>query len=361
MIHIVLGTKAQLVKMAPVMFRMQSEGVLYNFIFTGQHKETIKQMLNDFRLKSPDAVLYEGKDITSVWSMAWWSLKTFIKAIFSSKKLFKYDQHGIVLVHGDTLSTLLGALMGRVAGLKVGHIESGLRSHNIFHPFPEEMIRIMTFRLSDILFCPGTWAVQNVKHLSKEIIDTKANTLYDTLLMHSPRCFGLDRAPNVPYALVSLHRYENIFNRKRLESILDLLESVAAKHKLLFILHPATDRQLHRYHYYERLSRNENIELRKRYNHSDFLTLLKGCLFVVTDGGSLQEESYYLGIPCILLRKATERKEGIGENVVLSKYDAKIIEEFSLSYDEYRKGIAKLTVNPSSIILSRISEFSAPA
>jgi len=189
MIHIIIGTKAQLVKMAPVMAHMASSGIQYNFIYTGQHRATIEEMLTDFGIKNPDITLYDGKDITSIVEMIVWSFRLLTLAFFRKKTIFLDDKKGIVLVHGDTLSTLLGAVMGKVAGLKVGHVESGLRSFNLFHPFPEEIIRILTFRLSDILFCPGKWAMDNVSRLKKIKINTVENTLYDCISLWAIKLF----------------------------------------------------------------------------------------------------------------------------------------------------------------------------
>ena len=91
------------------------------------------------------------------------------------------DREGIVLVHGDTASTLIGAILGKTAGLKVGHIESGLRSRRLLHPFPEEIIRLMTFLLSDLYFCADDWAVGNLRRLRGIKINTGGNTLLDAV------------------------------------------------------------------------------------------------------------------------------------------------------------------------------------
>jgi UDP-N-acetylglucosamine 2-epimerase (non-hydrolysing) len=157
MIHVVLGTKAQLIKMAPVMRRLREREIQYNYIATGQHRDTMHDMLTEFELPPPDVTLYTGPDITKPFQMAKWTASILRRCITSRKEIFGQDKQGIVLVHGDTLSTLLGALAGRLAGLKVGHVESGLRSFHLFDPFPEELTRLLTFRLSHLLFCPGDW------------------------------------------------------------------------------------------------------------------------------------------------------------------------------------------------------------
>ncbi|MCF8069597.1 MAG: UDP-N-acetylglucosamine 2-epimerase [Desulfobacterales bacterium] len=351
MIHIVLGTKAQLIKMAPIMARLQDKGIPYNFIHTGQHRATMDEMLDDFKIKRPDKVLYDGPDIVSLSKMFLWINRILWKSVTRKQEIFGEEKKGIVLVHGDTFSTLLGALMGRFAGLRVGHVESGLRSYNLFHPFPEELTRLLTFRLSHILYCPGKWAVENLATLKREKINMYANTMADTVAMTLHKNRRQDHVPGHPFALVSLHRYENIFKKERLEDLIQHLERIALKQSLLFILHPPTEKQLRRFNLFERVTENINIECKQRYHHSDFLSLLEKTEFVVTDGGSLQEEATYMGIPCLLMRKTTERKEGLGENVVLSCYENEIINEFVQNYRQHRRQPIFVKHSPSDIVI----------
>jgi UDP-N-acetylglucosamine 2-epimerase (non-hydrolysing) len=357
MIHIVLGTKAQLIKMAPVMVRLADKGLRYNFIYTGQHRATMDEMLVEFGLRQPDVILYRGPDIVSPPRMFLWFVRVLWHCILYRKRIFGNDRHGVVLVHGDTFSTLLGALMGRMAGLRVGHVESGLRSFNIFHPFPEELVRLLTFRLSHILYCPGQWAADNVKRLRRRVVDTRSNTMADALAMTLKKERRRDHVPARKYAIVSLHRYENIFNRDIFSRVIDQLIRVAGKHHLLFILHPPTAKQLRKYGFCERLDRHENIELRPRYSYFDFVSLIEGAEFVITDGGSIQEESSYLGVPCLLLRKATERREGLGGNVVLSEYRQSVMDEFVSGYEKYRQEPRPPDASPSGIIVESVREF----
>jgi UDP-N-acetylglucosamine 2-epimerase (non-hydrolysing) len=356
MIHIVLGTKAQLVKMAPVMVRLTERGVPYRFIHTGQHQATMSEMLEEFALKPPDVVLHSGRDIVSLPQMALWLVRILAKSALARREIFGPAARGIVLVHGDTFSTLLGALMGRVAGLRVGHVESGLRSFDVFHPFPEEITRLLTFRLSHVLYCPGQWAVDNVAGYRREKVDTGVNTLADTVALAGGVRLREDHVPAGPYALVSLHRYENIFRRERFRQLVEIVEEIAEAEHCLFILHPPTEQQLRRSGLYERLDANPRIELRPRYSYFDFFALMQRADYVVTDGGSIQEESSYLGIPCLLLRKATEREEGLGANAVLSNYDRRVIRDFTLDYRAHRQPPAETRNHPSDIIIDSALE-----
>jgi len=357
MIHIVLGTKAQLIKMAPIMVRLNKRGIPYSFICTGQHRATMQDMLDEFNLKQPDVVLYDGPDIVSLSQMLLWVLRILLKCMFARRRVFGRDRYGIVLVHGDTFSTLLGALMGRVAGIRVGHVESGLRSFNLLHPFPEELTRVLTFRLSHTLYCPGKWAVKNVAGLRREKVDTATNTMSDALALALSTRRRRDHVPSEAFGLVSLHRYENIFSREMLTRIVAHLEAVAALHQLLFILHVPTERQLRRFDLYDGLDRNERVALRPRYTYFDFASLMEATDFVITDGGSIQEESSYMGVPCLLMRKATERLEGLGENAVLSDYDPEVIMDFVRNHQQYRRPPSFGQCSSSDIIIEHLMDY----
>ncbi len=351
MIHVVLGTKAQLVKMAPVMVQLRDRDVPYRFVHTGQHQATMDEMLEEFGLKPPDVVLHRGRDVVSLPQMVVWAAKILWQCVTRRREIFGDEPRGIVLVHGDTFSTLLGALMGRVARLRVGHVESGLRSFRLFHPFPEEITRLLTFRLSDSLYCPGPWALSNVEGRGSEHVDTGCNTLFDTLRLALAVDRRRDHVPAVPYALVSLHRYENVFNRESLASLVETIEELARDRRMLFILHPPTERQMGKLDLRARLDANPNVELRPRYTYFDFVTLLEGASFVVTDGGSIQEESSYLGLPCLLMRRVTERPEGLGDNVLLSNFDADRVRDFALNPEAYRRAPMSSQHRPSQVIV----------
>ncbi|MAG50560.1 UDP-N-acetylglucosamine 2-epimerase (non-hydrolyzing) [archaeon] len=358
MIHIILGTKAQLIKMAPVMIELQKQEIDYNFIFTGQHKETIDELLSNFKLKKPDYILYSGKDITGIFQMALWIIKILFKTFKNKKEIFKNDKNGIVLVHGDTFSTFLGALMGKITKLNIAHVESGLRSFNLLNPFPEEITRILVFKLSNYYFCPGEWTLNNLRKYKGKKINTKENTLFDSLALAIKN--KEDEKINIPndeYVVFTIHRFENIFNKKRFEDIIDIIENISKKFKVLFILHPPTKKKLEEYNFISRLEQNNNVDLRPRYNYFEFIRLINKSEFVATDGGSNQEECFYLGKPCILLRYETERKEGLEKNVVLTKFNKKIIEDFINSYKNYKTEMLSDIISPSKLIVDSIREF----
>ncbi len=337
MIHVILGTKAQLVKMAPVMAELQRRDQPYNFIFTGQHQETMDALRGNFAVKAPDVVLYRGRDITSVGRMLLWMLRILAQSMVQRRRIFAGDSGGgLVLVHGDTFSTLLGALMGRLAGHRVAHVESGLRSFRLFHPFPEEITQLATFCLAQVYFCPGEWAVGNLSRFRGVKVDTRFNTLLDSLrnALQAPPCKNLD-VPDERYCIATMHRFENLYSREVVLRNIELIEIAAERLRVLFIMHPVTRKKLSQFGILSRLESHPNIQLRPRYDYFGFMQLVGRAEFMISDGGSNQEECFYLGKPCLLLRKATERHEGIGRNVVLSHYDHKVFEDFVTSYPDF--------------------------
>jgi UDP-N-acetylglucosamine 2-epimerase (non-hydrolysing) len=350
-IYVVIGTRAQLIKMAPIMVLMQKENIDYEFIYTAQHKETISEILSDFNVKMPDRILYSKSEAKTITKFLGWIGSMLFQSL-SPKKIF--PEKGIVLTHGDTATCIWAAIVGKLAGCIVCHVESGLRSFNIFQPFPEELTRLITFRFSDVYFCPNSWAVNNLKKYNGDKVNLEINTLYDSVKEALTSNESVDY-PNEKYAVVSIHRLENIFTKKFEQTIIPLLENVAEKgFVLVFVLHPATLSVLKRNEgkLYKRLESNKRIVLKDRYSYFKFIKLLNGSQFVISDGGSNQEELSYLGKPTLLFRNVTERIEGLKENIVISNFDEHKIMNFVENYKNFQRPIKEISISPSEKIIT---------
>lgn len=355
-LYAVLGTRAQLIKMAPILMQLAERGLSYRLIYTGQHRETIRELLDEFDLPEPDVTLTgQGTEATTKGSFACWFLLAVWKVCTRARSIV--PRPGLLLTHGDTVSTLLGALLGRFSGCTVVHVESGLRSFDVWNPFPEELCRLMTFALAHHYLCPDEEAASNLSGRSGKKVVLGGNTLYDAV------CFALERVRNgpdvpEPYAVASIHRYENVFNRDRFEHvILAKLREAALKVRVILVLHPVTRRALTRYGLWEELRAAEGIQLCDRMGYCDFIRLLRDAEFVVTDGGSNQEELSYLGVPCLLLRAATERREGLGQNVVLSGFDERTIDTFLQDYGAFATSGLRPPVSPTRRAVDAIMTF----
>lgn len=362
MISVLLGTRAQLIKMAPVILELEKRDWKPNLILTGQHKETIDRLLADFGIRTKPLRLYEGREVSSIRRVVPWFFHCLWRLWRESKTLFGTGDVAsprVILVHGDTFSTVLGALAGRLTGQRVAHVESGLRSFNIWHPFPEELTRLAVFRLSDIAFCPDDWSLSNLKGYRLDAVNTGGNTLLDALriALSASKPLPLE-PPEPPFGVVSLHRFENIFKRERLIAILELIEESASRFPLVFVLHPATRQNLEKFGLFDRLAQDSRIQLVPRMSYFEFVALLTRASFVITDGGSNQEELSYLRKPTLLMRRATERKEGLGENVVLCDYEIEKLRRFLDALPSAHGGDCRLLpqASPSARIVDVLTE-----
>lgn len=362
MIHFVIGTRAQLFKMAPIMLECARRGLKWRWVYTAQHRDTIKETLDTFGLPEPEYIVVqwdtEAKTMGKIWK---WFLKMLL-SLPKSKKILAgcTGKKHIILTHGDTLTTWLAALMGRLTGTKVMHVESGLRSFNMFKPFPEEINRLITFRLANYYACPGDWAMNNLKKYKGEKINTGENTQIDTI------AFGLAHAdksdyklPKGKYVVASLHRYENIFKEERFNTIVDRLEQIAAKFPIYLVQHPATKEQLEKLpQIRQRISDNDRIHLLPRLEYLPFIKLIKHSEFVITDGGGNQEELYHMGKPTLLFRNETERQEGLGTTAVISRLDEKVIADFMKNHKDHQRkpSVGYKIKSPSAIIVNFLQE-----
>ncbi|MFA6217878.1 MAG: UDP-N-acetylglucosamine 2-epimerase [Candidatus Omnitrophota bacterium] len=363
MIHIAIGTKAQVVKMAPVLWRLKEKNIPYNLIDLGQHALITKELRAEFSLPEPAVYVSAGKNISSVLQAFCWLSKIGLKSLSSRwiKKEVFHDQGGVCLIHGDTLSTLLGLYLAKRAGLAVAHIEAGLRSFCWQEPFPEEIVRIIAMKYSHILFAPSMWAYQNLAGMGLEnkSVAMPANTSFETARFSFEKNRDSGKQAR-GYCLVTFHRIENIFSKRRLVFILDTIERISMQMPVVFVRHQSTARQLRKKGLWQRLSGMHNIKSCSLLSHKQFMLSLEQCAYVLTDGGSIQEEAYYLGKPCLLLRSHTERNEGLGENVVLSCFDKAIVDSFITGYSAFKrenKLTQPLPLTASAAIVERLREY----
>lgn len=334
----------------------------FRLVLTGQHEDTIDQLLSEFGITTAPTRLYRGKEISGILQMGVWFVHCFWICLRHSQHIFgtKTDKMNVILVHGDTVSTLLGAMVGRLLRFDVAHIEAGLRSRNFLHPFPEELTRLAVFHLSTLSFCPGAWAYDNLSMHHSERIDTRYNTLIDALsiALASPEHDVQARFKARTYGIISIHRFENIFSSARLAKIIELIEIAAARYQLIFVLHPSTRKKLTEYNLLQRLESNPQIEVVARMGYISFVQLMRNALFVISDGGGNQEELSYLGIPTLLMRKATERKEGLGQTATLCAYEEKTLIAFldRLAHSG-QLHFTTPQISPSSMIVDRITTY----
>lgn len=351
--------------MAPIMQQLEIRGIKYEFLYTQQHKVTIDDLLQNFSIKTPyRQVIKRKKEAKTIRLFAGWASQMLLAMFnpFSRRRLLSSGR-GLILTHGDTATAAWAAIYGQTSLCKVMHIESGLRSYNILKPFPEELMRLITFTFSNYYVCPNEWAKNNLKWFPGRKLNVGANQMYDALMYalkkiqeptYKSKLSNLKIPPK--YAIVSIHRYENIFKADAFEKILRLLENIAKSIDLVIVLHPVTEKRLRQTGNYMRLKNNAQITLVPRLDFLSFVEINKNSEFVITDGGSNQEEMSYLGKPTLLFRDTTERKEGLGENSILSNFDEGIITDFVSSYKKYERPAKNITPSPSQLTVDWIEE-----
>lgn len=360
MIHFILGTEAELIKMFPIMVELKKKKCDYRFIGTGQHDLEKSEILKLFGLKKPDLMLSKNILFTSIAKMFFWFFRMLLKYRKRNNNVFAGDRNGVVFVHGDALSTLLGALIAKAHGLSVAHVEAGVRSGNIFAPFPEEITRRIVSAVADFHFCPGASYLDNLKRYKKSVrVNIRFNTALDAIANIKPKFSGIKlegiRLPE-HYFIFIMHRTENLLDVKMVRKVMGLLMDYTKDRKAVFITHHTTEHTLKKEGLYDAIRNNRNITVIPRQNFSKFMKILWKAEFIASDGGGNQQECSYIGIPNLILRKVIEGQEGVGGNAVLSKLDPEIIGDFFMNYKKYRTKPNDFKYSPSKTVVETLKK-----
>lgn len=353
----VLGTAAELIKVYPLIRQSEDRGWDWHVVTTGQSGASFWLQYDDFDLPAArTSRLFEGQELERAGA----ALRWFLKACRPSKRWLRQivpaagGRPLALVVHGDTLSCLLGATYGRRLRLPVVHVEAGLRSASPWQPFPEEICRRWVARLARFHMAPDETAAENLRNqrVRGDVVLTHGNSLADTVRLI---CGPSIASAHGDLAVVNIHRFENLRSRSRRTIIVDSLLRAAQRWRLLMVLHPQAQHSLTASGDLGRL-RAAGVELRQRMVFSQFIRLVRDSRFLITDGGSNQEESHYLGKPCLLLRNTTERREGLGSTTVLSRFDPAVIGEFLACPDRFARSPTFPPASPTRIMLDHLAQ-----
>ncbi len=238
------------------------------------------------------------------------------RMLIEIEKILLREKPDFVIVYGDTNSTLAGALSASKLNIPVIHIEAGLRSFNM--KMPEEVNRILTDRISTVLFCPGKLAVDNLRkegiNKYNVIIKNSGDVMYDVLLYFKKFRKKPDLRLNNNFILCTVHREENTNIISNLEAILKALIKISTRYQIIFPVHPRTKLYLSKIKHIENKVKECNIVLSKPLGYLEIIYLLEKCKLVLTDSGGLQKEAYYMKKPCIVLRNESEWMELVENN-----------------------------------------------
>ena len=324
-IALVLGARPQIIKSSPLihLFGEDNQAKL-SIIHTGQHYdyEMAKVFFEELSLPDPIVNLDVGSG-----SHAQQTAKIMVRL----EPVLLEEKPDLVLVPGDTNSTLAGAITAAKLNIPVAHVESGARSYD--DKMPEEINRRLTDHCSTLLFTATKNCYENLmkEGISEEKVSNVGDTMYDVLLQQLPkaeRATVLDRLnlKTKSYGFLTLHRQENVDNPQNLKRILGALARLQ-KLTIVFPVHPRTLKQLCSFGLYDHLKEQKNMVLIEPVSYLENISLIKNANLVLTDSGGVQKEAFWLKTPCITLRETTEWIETtqLGANYLLGSDTEKIV------------------------------------
>lgn len=334
-IAIILGTRPEIIKMAPIIKELEAREADYFVLHTGQHYsyEMDRKLFEDLELREPHYNLNVGNNEYR---------KQIGQMIRDVAKVLEIEKPDIVLVQGDTSTVLAGALAANRSGIKIGHHEAGLRSHNL--TMLEETNRIITDHISDYLFCPTEDARNNLieEGISEDKIFLTGNTVVDSLFQNielAKKKINILEKLNLSkkkYIVVTAHRAENVDTEERLAGILGGLKLVSEYFNLpiIYPMHPRTMNNIKKFG----LIIPKEVKIIEPLGYLEFLQLEVNAKLIITDSGGAQEEACILKIPCVTVRDETERPETIKANMnILAGTDSEKILECAKSILEGEK------------------------
>lgn len=290
----VVGARPNFMKAAPVLHALGPAGARQTLVHTGQHYDASMSgvFFQQLAMPEPDVNLGVGSGTHAAQTAQ-------ILARFEPVVL--EHQPDVVLVYGDVNSTVAAALACSKLGIPVGHVEAGLRSRD--RSMPEEINRLLTDQISDLLFTPSHDADANLRleGIAQEKIHCVGNVMIDTLCRLLPQATPPAGLPP-RYALVTLHRPSNVDDPVSLKSLLTTLTEVAGRVPVVFPVHPRTRQRLDK----AQMAAGRLLLLEPQ-PYLQFLALQRAAALVITDSGGVQEETTHLGVPCITVRENTER------------------------------------------------------
>ncbi len=323
----IFGTRPEAIKMAPIVKALEADSRFESHVLlTGQHMQMLDDVVQVFEI-----AVWRDLNIMKQRQTLPYLTAALVTQISDALTDWQPD---LVLVHGDTTTTFMGALAATYAQIPVGHVEAGLRSHRKFSPFPEEVNRMLTDQVSDLCFAPTEEARQNLLHagINASCIEVVGNSIVDAVQMALPHL----RAPDIvskirqgsPIVIMTAHRRENWDAGIAIFS--DALVKLSGSHPELTFVFPVHLNPVVRETVFGIASGLPNVVLTDPLPYFDFLYMLEHCVAVLSDSGGIQEECVTLHKPMLLLREVTERPEAVTSGLVklVGQDEALIVSSF---------------------------------
>lgn len=325
----VVGARPNFMKIAPIQHLMDADPEIETvLVHTGQHydEKMSKLFFDDLQLPKPDIYLNVGS--------ASHALQT-AKIMTAFEQVMIDEKPDLVIVVGDVNSTMACAIVAKKMHVKVAHVEAGLRSFD--RHMPEEINRLLTDAISDMLFVTEQSGLDHLKHegTADEKVHFVGNVMIDSLVHFQDKAAestilkDLNVAPG-SYGLITLHRPSNVDNKDVLTRLLDTFDAIEQDMELIFPIHPRSRKMIQNFGLAERINSMPNLHLLDPLGYLDFMQLMHNARVLLTDSGGIQEETTYLGIPCITMRENTERPSSVdlGTNVLVGTDTDLILKEF---------------------------------
>ena len=309
-IHIV-GARPNFIKASPIIKEMKKMNVENLILHTGQHydENMSKIFFDELEIPKPNFNLNAGGGSHATQTA---------DIMVGCEKIFLNEKPDLIVVYGDVNSCVASSLVASKMHIPIAHVESGLRSYD--RKMPEEINRIITDSISDILFLTSPDALENLK---KEGVDEDkcylvGNTMIDSLVslnnkFDESKILESLELEKKSYALITLHRPSNVDNKKDLEKMMDSLFLISDYMPCIFPIHPRTENNLSRFGLYKKYVENEKFNIINPLGYVDFMNLQKNAKLVITDSGGIQEEASFFGVQCLTVRDNTERPITVDE------------------------------------------------
>jgi UDP-N-acetylglucosamine 2-epimerase (non-hydrolysing) len=337
-IYTVVGARPNFMKAAPIHVAFQRAGIAHALVHTGQHYDEAmsKVFFEDLGMPRPAVDLGVGSGTHAEQTAA---------VMVGLERYFVANRPAAVLVVGDVNSTMAAAIVCAKMGIPCAHVEAGLRSGD--WSMPEEVNRVVTDRIVDLLLTPSADADRNLlaEGCAADSIVRVGNVMIDTLLLHLPQARRLEVAarfglPAQGYAVLTLHRPSNVDEPATLARVLGAIAELSRQLPVVFPVHPRTRKQIAAAGLEPTVAAAPGLRLCEPLGYLEFLSLSAGARLVLTDSGGLQEESTVLGIPCLTLRENTERPVTVevGTNILVGTDPEKIRAESARALAGGRQG-----------------------
>lgn len=338
-ILVVVGTRPNFIKVTQFKKVVERyENLEVKIVHTGQHYDDkmANVFFDQFELR-PDFFLNIGAGSPNT-QMA--NIMLRLENLIQTE--FKPD---IMLVPGDVNSTLAAAITANKFGIKLGHIESGLRSFD--RTMPEEINRILTDEITDLYFVTEESGIKHLKEENKKgKVNFVGNTMIDTMVAFEKQIDDSTIMADLSleskkFVLMTMHRPATVDNKEELLKLIDLLDKLTTEYKVFFPIHPRTRKKLEELNLLNKLTDNSKLIMSGPIGYFEFQQLVKNCKFIITDSGGIQEESTFRQVPCITLRPNTERPSTITEGSnTLMPFEIEKIQPIidSIENGSYKKG-----------------------